>query len=55
VKGKPARTRSPFLADQTTRVVDAGRRAGKATQVAIKANARDSSTRLVAPIDGTVL
>ncbi len=53
--GKLARTRSPFRADQTTRVVDAGRRAGKATQFSVKASTRDSSTGLGAPIDGTVL
>jgi hemolysin D len=54
LQAKLAETRSQFRAEQTNKLGDAERRADKATQDAIKARSRDSRTRLLAPIDGTV-
>jgi hemolysin D len=54
LEAKRAESRSQFRAEQTAKLVEAERRADKATQDAIKARSRDSRTRLIAPIDGTV-
>ncbi len=47
-------TTSQFIADQTQKIADAGRKRDHLVQDLIKAQSKNARTKLVAPIDGTV-